>query len=326
MNSSGGDRVCDGTAAMEPVPNSLARASLLWALVGIPLLGFVTGLVAVAQGCRALRVIRSGGQNGTALAVFGIVGGLADVIGWVILISVVLSGRGAKHEEFDLSRDPAALRALDPSIARAMAANVVVRRRKWLGHATGSGVLVRRTADEALILTNRHVAGSSGEVEVLFDDQSASRGTAEWVAPDGIDLAVVHASCSSATAQAAKWEFGRKPRVGDTVFAIGNPQGLSWTFAQGVISQFRLADFAGRPVRLIQTQAALNAGNSGGGLYDRDGYLIGIVGWKGQPRVSDAFSFAISLDSLGDLSVPGLERSGGGDETPARREAAQVIP
>ena len=58
-------------------------------------------------------------------------------------------------------------------------------------------------------------------------------------------------------------------KVGETVFAIGNPHRLGWTHTQGVISQLRTQDFDLHRVRVIQTQAAINPGNSGGGLYDQ---------------------------------------------------------
>jgi S1-C subfamily serine protease len=95
-------------------------------------------------------------------------------------------------------------------------------------------------------------------------------------------------------------------RIGQTVFAIGNPHHLGWSQTQGVISQLRSQVFGSRKVRVIQTQAAINPGNSGGGLYDHDGFCIGINTWTGDKRVSEGIGFAIALDTLFDLEPPPL--------------------
>jgi S1-C subfamily serine protease len=95
-------------------------------------------------------------------------------------------------------------------------------------------------------------------------------------------------------------------KVGETVFAIGNPYQLGWTHTQGVISQMRSQDFDTHRVRVIQMQAAINPGNSGGGLYDSDGYLLGINTWTADKSVSEGIGFAIALDSLLELAPPPL--------------------
>jgi 2-alkenal reductase len=103
-------------------------------------------------------------------------------------------------------------------------------------------------------------------------------------------------------------------RIGDAVFAIGNPHGLGWTHTQGTISQFRIREMAGRRLRIIQTQTVINPGNSGGGLYDKDGYLIGINTWTQDKRVSEGLNFAIALDALSAVPPPGLDlQAGSGD-------------
>jgi S1-C subfamily serine protease len=95
-------------------------------------------------------------------------------------------------------------------------------------------------------------------------------------------------------------------KVGETVFAIGNPYRLGWSHTQGVISQLRTQDFDSRRVRVIQIQAAINPGNSGGGLYDQHGYLIGINTWTADKRVSEGIGFAMALDTLLELAPPML--------------------
>jgi serine protease Do len=94
--------------------------------------------------------------------------------------------------------------------------------------------------------------------------------------------------------------------VGDTVFAIGSPHRLGWTHTQGVVSQLRLQPTDGPAVHVIQTQTALNPGNSGGGLFDQQGRLVGINTWTNDKRVSEGLGFAISLETLLELHPPGL--------------------
>ena len=70
--------------------------------------------------------------------------------------------------------------------------------------------------------------------------------------------------------------------------AIGNPHNLGWSHTQGVISQMRTQRIESRQVHVIQTQAAVNPGNSGGGLFDQEGYLLGINAWTADKSISDA--------------------------------------
>jgi S1-C subfamily serine protease len=315
-------------APLATVPrwNRLAIASLVCAIAGIPLFGAVTGLVAVVLGSLALGAIRTSRQRGTVLAVIGVLGGLADVAGWVILLVVMLSGNGPVYRTIDLSPDLAALDDLEPRIARAMRANVLIGSRPGLfGGTIGSGVIVKRKAGEALILTNRHVVDPNfsdrapepdGKVapdtlDVKFVDQSEQRGRVVWLAPGGIDLALVRAPCPTAKVRAARWKPDERLRVGDAVFAIGNPHGLGWTHTQGTISQFRVQELGGRRIRYIQTQTQLNPGNSGGGLYDHDGYLIGIATWTQDKRVSEGLNFALALDCLSALTIPDFDWKAG---------------
>ena len=118
-------------------------------------------------------------------------------------------------------------------------------------------------------------------------------------------------------------------RVGETVFAIGNPHDLGWSHTQGVISQFRNRDYDDRRVRIIQTQAAINQGNSGGGLYDKDGYCLGINTWTADKRISEGIGFAIAMDTLSDLAPPplaGATENTAGAATPRPTAAARDRP
>ncbi|TXT22375.1 MAG: trypsin-like serine protease with C-terminal PDZ domain [Planctomycetota bacterium] len=69
----------------------------------------------------------------------------------------------------------------------------------------------------------------------------------------------------------------------------------------------RLNDFNGRAMKIIQTSAAINSGNSGGGLYDKAGRLIGINTWTKDKRFAEGLSFAITFTTLLELAPADLE-------------------
>jgi S1-C subfamily serine protease len=302
-------------------PNRLALAAFITALAGIPFFGVLTGLVAILLGALALGTMRGGTQRGLGFALTGILLGLGDVVGWVVFLFVVLSqpGPAVSFEEF--RNDPRVLENLDPVLARAMRATVMIDVHRGLlaGTAKGSGVILNVTAHDAVLVTNRHVVDSKFDgsdrredierlppVRVHFIGPATIEGHVVWQAPGGVDLALVRVGGVPAEARDALWQRGRPLRIGDAVFAIGNPLGLGWTHTQGTVSQLRFQNMGGREVHVIQTQTAINPGNSGGGLFDRDGYLVGVNTWTKDKRISEGLNFAIALDTLLELNPPGL--------------------
>jgi S1-C subfamily serine protease len=306
--------------------NRLAIASLVCGVVGIPIFGLITGLVAILLAALALQSIQRTSQRGLSMALIGLGLGIFDVVGWVVLLGVMLGGGSSLTDvRFDeLPPDLNVIEQLDPALQRAMRANVLIESSGGLGtlggKAIGSGVILQIRDGEALIVTNRHVVdhqgfggGSSGgtdpaglnPLEVKMLGQNDGTGRVVWLAPGEVDLALVRAKSSSA-AQAASWQRGRPMKVGQQVFAIGNPYRLGWTHTQGVISQLRSQLAGMRQVQVIQTQASINPGNSGGGLYDQDGYLLGINTWTSDKRVSEGIGFAIALETLLELAPPAL--------------------
>jgi hypothetical protein len=308
----------------------LAIASLACAVAGIiPLFGLVTGLVAVVLALFAMSGIRSHAQRGIWLAASGFLLGIVVFVGWALLLVVVWSNPGLTTDliESEPPPDLASIQDLPPPLQRAMRANVLIERNVGLsilgGKAIGSGVILRIDRGDALIVTNRHVIDPDhasrndkvadrvsrlGRLTVRMLGQPDVDGQVLWMAPGTIDLALVRASCSASTAaQDALWQRGRAMKVGETVFAIGNPHQLGWTHTQGVISQFRTRPIDDRRVRVIQTQAPINHGNSGGGLYDQEGYCVGINTWTADKRQSEGIGFAIALDTLFELAPPPLE-------------------
>jgi hypothetical protein len=307
--------------------NGLAIASFICALAGIPFFGVLTGLVAILLGVLALVAIRARAERGLGLALSGLLLGIADVVGWVVFLTILLSRASPDLNFAELAPDISVIRELEPALQRAMRANVLIERGGGLlalgGKAMGSGVILQLGGGEALIVTNRHVVdddfptdGASdagrlsrlGRLSVRMLGLPACEGSVVWLAPGPIDLALVRAACPmTAEARDATWQKGRPMKVGESVFAIGNPHRLGWSHTQGVISQLRTQAVLSRQVRVIQTQASINPGNSGGGLYDLDGYLLGINTWTADKRVSEGIGFAITLDTLLELEPPPLQ-------------------
>ena len=298
----------------------LAVASTICALIGIPLFGLVTGIVAIVLGSLAFAVIDGERVRGTGWAICGILLGVVDVVGWGVMLCVVLANVEPEATVADFQYDLSAVEGADPVISRAMRANVLIETRQgWsglTGRTIGSGVVLDISDDKALIVTNRHVVDTGfsshlgGQardadqlkgVTVRLIDELPEPARVVWLAPHGIDLALVRARCKSSQVQSASWEKIPLLHVGDDVFAIGNPHNLGWTHTQGTVSQFRTQGSGAGRVRVIQTQTAINSGNSGGGLYDAAGTLAGIITWSQDKRVSEGLSFAISLESLLDL-------------------------
>ena len=141
------------------------------------------------------------------------------------------------------------------------------------GSSTGTGVIL---SERGYIVTNCHVVEGAQSITVLLTDERSFQAT--LVGADTIsDLAVLHIDASGLTAA----EFGDSGvlRVGDSVAAIGDPLGTEFrgTMTNGIVSAInRDVTTGGRTLTLIQTNAALNSGNSGGPLINCYGQVVGI--------------------------------------------------
>src|SRR5919198_4721775 len=163
---------------------------------------------------------------------------------------------------------------LTPSVA-----NLRVTRRVWQGQPAdggGSGVVI---TPDGFILTSAHVMAGTERGSASFVD--GREFGIETVGTDPLsDLAVVRASASGLTA--ATLGDASRLRVGQLVVAIGNPHGFAGSVTAGVVSAVgrSLPARSGQAVRvidnLIQTDASLNPGNSGGALVESRGRVVGI--------------------------------------------------
>ena len=161
--------------------------------------------------------------------------------------------------------------------------------------STGTGVIL--TA-EGYIVTNAHVVEGAGSIDVLLTDDRVL--TANLIGSDEIsDLAVLQIQADGLVP--AQFGDSSQLRIGDTVAAIGDPLGVKYrgTYTDGIVSAInRDVDMDGRTMTLIQTNAALNSGNSGGPLINCYGQVIGINTMK-----IGAFTDSAGVEGIG-FAIP----------------------
>jgi S1-C subfamily serine protease len=176
----------------------------------------------------------------------------------------------------------------------------------------GSGFVI---ASNGLILTNRHVtAGGSKKFQISAEGGSKAEGDVIYV-DRKLDFALVRAPGLSRL-KPLPLCYASYPRPGQSVVALGSPLGLAGTVTQGIVSAVRapsgdLKDAAPNYVTLIQTDASISQGNSGGPLLNSSGEVIGVNTWalRGDDGRAQNLNFAISIvDVLKSLEVrsPGL--------------------
>jgi len=163
------------------------------------------------------------------------------------------------------------------------------------GSSTGTGVIL---STEGYVVTNAHVVEGAGKIQVLLTDGREIEAT--LIGADSIsDLAVLHIQADNLFA--AQLGDSSVLRVGDVVVAIGDPLGvaLRGTMTDGIVSAInRNVTVGGRVMNLIQTNAAINSGNSGGPLLNCYGQVIGINTMK----IGDSVS-AAGVEGLG-FAIP----------------------
>ena len=222
-----------------------------------------------------------------------------------------VSNGGTEFEPADPTPVPDEAEALDAfsnvvvrvaDTLRPAVVNLRVGRGRQMG--SGSGVLF---SPEGYLLTNHHVVGEAEKVRVRLHDGQEVTGRVVGNDPWS-DLALVRAEGD--TFPYARLGDSAKLRVGQLVVAIGSPLGFESTVTAGVVSAVgrTLRSVTGHLVdNVIQTDAALNPGNSGGPLVDSRGQVVGINTAVIQP--AQGICFAIPINMAKDI-LPSLLRHG----------------
>ena len=167
----------------------------------------------------------------------------------------------------------------------------------YQAETNGSGVII---SADGYIITNNHVVEGAEEINVIL--RNGDEYTAELVGTDSkTDIAIIKIDATDLSY--AKIGNSDNALVGDFVMAIGNPLGkLGGTVTYGYISALeREITIEGKNMNLMQVDAAVNPGNSGGGLFNANGELIGIVSAKSTGYDVEGLGFAIPINDISDV-------------------------
>ncbi len=174
---------------------------------------------------------------------------------------------------------------------------------------TGSGFL---WDDDGHVVTNVHVIQNADAVRVTLHDRTSWKARLVGGEPDK-DIAVLRIDAPAARLKPIAIGMSRDLKVGQRVYAIGNPFGLDQTLTTGIVSALgrSIQAMAGRTIQdVIQTDAAINPGNSGGPLLDSAGRLIGVNTAIYSPSGASAgIGFAVPVDIVNRV-VPELIQYG----------------
>jgi Do/DeqQ family serine protease len=164
----------------------------------------------------------------------------------------------------------------------------------------GSGIIVKKTGDTYYVLTNNHVVDSASTISVKLQDQTVFNKV-KLVGKDARrDLAVLSFT-SRNTIAVADLGDSNEAQVGDLVLAVGNPFGFENTVTMGIVSALGRSspsNDVATNTDYIQTDAAINQGNSGGALVNIKGEVIGINTWIAAPTGgSIGLGFAVPINN-----------------------------
>jgi len=181
--------------------------------------------------------------------------------------------------------------------------------------SSGSGIIIGQSDSEILIVTNNHVIEDNNGVSIQFIDDSIVTAVVKGTAPD-IDIAVLAVNVNDISEETmgkiriAKLGNSDALRLGERVIAVGNALGLGQSVTQGGISAL------GRSITvddvtfedMIQTDAAINKGNSGGALINTSGEVIGINSAKSSATGVEGMGYAIPISSVIDIITELMNR------------------
>lgn len=168
---------------------------------------------------------------------------------------------------------------------------------QYVQQGAGSGVII---SQDGYILTNNHVINGANSVKVRLRDSTEYDATIIGSDSDN-DIALLKVNATGLSP--ATFGDSNSLAVGDYVVAIGNPLGeLGGTVTDGIISALaRKVTIEDTQMTLLQTNAQVNPGNSGGGLFNANGELVGIVNAKQSATEVEGIAFAIPINNVLDI-------------------------
>ena len=164
----------------------------------------------------------------------------------------------------------------------------------YVESGAGSGVIIEKSG---IIVTNYHVIKGAKTVTVRLKDGNEYSASLIGSHPDG-DIAVIKIDAGDKELTVAPLGCSADLEVGEDIIVLGNPLGsLGGTLTTGIISaKDRIIDVDGVDMVLLQTNAAVNPGNSGGGMFNMAGELVGIINAKISETGVEGLGFAIPID------------------------------
>jgi len=200
------------------------------------------------------------------------------------------------------------------------------------GEDSGTGIVLN---DKGLILTNDHVVAGASSLAVAPKGSAAVTRSATLVGEEANDdLALIKVDPSGLGLKPLTLTSSKSVQVGDAVYAIGNPYGLNETLTRGIVSALGRTISAPNGSKIagaIQTDAALNPGNSGGPLLNDQGEVIGVnsqiaseaASVAGSQPGSTGVGFAVSSDSVAQ-AVKAIEAGKGVSSSSATSRSVQA--
>ena len=176
---------------------------------------------------------------------------------------------------------------------------VIETYRREKAYSGGTGFVYKTDDKKGYIITNYHVIDNSDEVKVKFSNEKVV--TAKVVGGDEYaDIAVLSVDKENVI-EVATIGKSEDMRVGDTTFAVGAPidsEAFSWTVTRGILSgKNRVFETEDSVIRAIQTDTAINSGNSGGPLCNSNGEVGGVTNMKLASSTIEGMSFAIPIET-----------------------------
>jgi S1-C subfamily serine protease len=294
--------------------------------IGCIFAAFIVGLAAAISAGTALFDRR---MRGAPLALLALLFAVGSAVASIVSVAGVGGGDRTHTAPVDFTAtpeppSPETFENAPPAIANAMRANVYILGKGGpLGAMAwcGAGVILGVRDKAVYVLTNRHVCegetSGAKELSSTFSTGETASSQVEWIAPNGLDLGIILCVPKQLPRAITRLRTTQL-LVSDRVFAIGNPLRLSWTYTEGAVSRVhnRRSPDNERAMEVIQTQTPIQQGNSGGGLYDAQGKIVGINTWAIDPGEGRGPGFAISVKTIREVVPPRyleLTEEGGSD-------------